>query len=166
MDKRALIVAGVILIIPIVMLVIWAVRGESMQGEFVQALEAGQVRGLHRDLQEKAWSDEELATVEVLEIPASVGREQALSRAMHSRGRIVLSPIQYAYQATIEDKATNLTHVFGFRRDNPRHWCWASFHPDQLQEVIRRRQQELEEMTSRESTVQTSTHPPNNQGKP
>jgi hypothetical protein len=147
MDKRALLVTAVILLIPVLMLVIWAFQGQSMKDDFAKALSEGVVKEVHRDLQGKEWSPDELATIEVLKVPDSFGTEQAVTRALHARGRIFVSARQYEFQATVRDASTDIVHVFGYRRTDPRHWCWDGFHPDSMQVHLQRQQQRLEEMT-------------------
>ena len=143
MDKRALIAAIVILSIPIILLVIWAIQGKSMEEDFIQALRTGTATGLHRDLQNKRWSSAELSAVEVLKIPAGSGRERALVRAVHSHGRVFLSSSRYAYQGTIRDSATDIVHVFGYRRSDPRGWKWERIHPDSMQAHVQQRVREF-----------------------
>lgn len=147
MDRRALVVTVVILGIPAVLLVIWTLQGQSMEDDFTQALRSGTVAGVHRDLQNKQWSSHELATVEVLKIPADTGQERAISRAIHSRARIFLPSHLYEYQGTVLDRATDITHVFGYRRREPRHWTWARIHPDSMKAHLQRRMRQLEEQT-------------------
>ena len=154
MDKRVLIVVGLILLIPIVLLGIWAFQGRSMEGDFADALRTGAVKGVHRDLQGKQWSPEELATIEVLKVPAGAGRERALTRTIHSRGRILVSSNLYEYQGTVRDSATDIIHVFGYRRSEPRHWCWEQFHPDSMQIHLQHRTEQLEEMKKRAAQQQ------------
>ena len=151
MDKRALIVTAVILLVPVLMLVIWAFQGQSMEDDFAKALRGGAVKGVHRDLQGKEWSSDELATIEVVKVPNSFGKEQAVTRALHSRGRIFVSARLYEFQATVRDAATDIVHVFGYRRVDPQHWCWEGFHPDSMQVHLQRQQQRLEDMTKQTS---------------
>ncbi len=146
MDKRIFLALGAVILIPVVLLVVWAIQGKSMEGDFQAALTSGTIDDLHRDLQGKQWSGDELATVEVIKVPAGTGKERAVGQAIHGRGRIVVSPIQYEYQATVRDMTTNIVHVFGFRRSEPRKWCWHGFHPDSMQQQLQRRLEQLEEM--------------------
>lgn len=148
MDKRALIVAGAILLIPAILLAIWALQGESMESDFAEALRNGDVAGLHRDLQGKQWTADELATIDVLKIPGGYGRERAIARSIQTRN-IFVSRQLFEYQATIRDDTTGLVHVFGFRRSEPRQWCWDQFHPNSLQAQVKRRLKQVEEMKNR-----------------
>ena len=93
----------------------------------------------------KQWTEEELATIEVLKVPAGSGREQSLSRAAHDRGRLVVSSQQYAYQATVTDQTTGIIHVFGYTRREPPTWQWASIHPSSAKLHIEQRAQQLED---------------------
>ena len=144
MDKRVLIGVGVILSIPIVLLGIWALQGESMGSDFDAALRSGAVKGVHRDLWNKQWSTDELATIDVLKVPGGIGKERAITRTVHSRGRIFVSQHLYEYQATVRDSATNIIHVFGYRRAEPRHWCWEQIHPDSMPIHLQRRLEQME----------------------
>jgi len=129
MDKRALIVAGVMVAVPVSLLGIWALQGRGMQRDLAQALRSGEVAGLQRDLPGKKWSAAELETIEVLKVPGRAGSERAIARAIHARGRILISPALYAYQGAVRDQATGIVHLFGLRRASPKHWCWVRFHP-------------------------------------
>lgn len=149
MDKRRAAVIAVLCAVPLALLVIWAYQGKSMEADFVERLRADDVKALHRDLRGKQWSAEELATVHVMKVPADTGPQRALVRAAHSRGQIVISSIQYAYQGTVRDNTTGIVHVFGYRRSEPKHWCWVSIHPDSMREHLQRRMEELEQMEKR-----------------
>ncbi|MFW6171699.1 MAG: hypothetical protein ACODAD_14520 [Planctomycetota bacterium] len=137
-DKRALVATGVILLIPLMLLAIWGFQGQAMQSGFAAALRTGAVKSVHGNLQGKQWSAAELATIEVLKIPLASGQERALSRSVHSRGRIFVSPRAYEYQATIRDSATDIVHVFGYRRSEPRHWQWQQIHPESMETHLQR----------------------------
>lgn len=143
MDKRALIATGVILIIPLTILGIWGVQGQAMESRFADALQTGTVGSMHRDLQGKQWSSAELATIEVRKIPRSRGQARALARSVHSRGRIFLSSQAYAYQATIHDRSTDIVHVFGYCRSEPRRWQWQRIHPESMAEQMQRRMEQI-----------------------
>ena len=162
MDKRALIAVGIILLLPIVLVGIWAVQGESMEGSFADALRRGDVHGVHRDLRGKQWSPEELRTISVVKVPGGYGRERAIARSIHSRGRIFVSKKLYAYQGTVRDDATGIIHVFGYRRSNPLHWSWEQIHPDSMDIHLERRMGQLEEM--RTSAAEQKRLPLTNQG--
>ena len=149
MDKRIFIVIGPIVLISAGLLVVWGVQGKSMEGDFREALRAGTIDGVHRDLVGKQWSPEELATIEVIKIAAGAGKERALERAVHARGRIVIASGMYEFQGTIRDNATNIVHLFGYRRSDPRKWCWEGIHPESMPQHLQRRMQQLEEMKNR-----------------
>lgn len=150
MNKQALAVAGILIAIPIALLGIWALRGASMEGDFAEALRTGNVHGVPVELSGKQWSSEELATIQVLLVPDSQGRQQALTRSLHARGRIVVSPNRYQYQATVRDGSTQIVHVFGYRRSEPLSWCWDSIHPDSLPLHLQRRMRQVEGMQDRQ----------------
>ncbi len=154
MDKRVLMVVGVILLMPMVLLGIWAVQGHSMEGDFAESLRTGAVKGVQRDLLDKQWSPAELATIEVLKVPAGAGKERAIARSLHARSRIFVSAIMYEYQASVCDNTTGIVHVFGYRRAEPRHWCWDQFHPDSMQVHLQRRMEQVEDMKARAAKQQ------------
>ncbi|MFO7904420.1 MAG: hypothetical protein ACQESR_02725 [Planctomycetota bacterium] len=146
MDKRALVATGVILLIPLAALGIWGFQCRAMQSGFAEALRTGAVKSVHRDLQGKQWSAAELATIEVRKIPIAGGRERELSRPIHSRGEIFLSSGAYEYQGTIRDNATDIVHVFGYRRSEPRQWQWQRIHPESMETQMQRRMQQIGRM--------------------
>ena len=146
MNRKALIAIGAVLVAMAIPVVVWKVQGANMRAGFVEALRAGTVRGLHRDLQGKEWTEAELAEAQVLSVPDSAGPQQSIARHVHSGGRIYVSPIQYGYQGTAPDYSTGIVHVFGYRSGEPAGWCWAMIHPSSMAEHVQRRVEQLEAM--------------------
>ena len=124
---------------------LWSFQGSAMRDDFVEALRRGDA-SLPVDLRDKQWTEQELADAVVLKLPGGSGRERALSREMHDRGRFVISPLQYQYQGTVTDETTGIVHVFGYPRKGPPAWRWASIHTSSRDLHIKRREQQLEEM--------------------
>ncbi len=154
MNMRTIIAVGVILLVPIVLLCVWVWEGASMESDLAESLRSGAVHGMHRDLQAKQWSPEELATIEVLKVPVGAGRERAMVNAVQARGRVFVSAKLYEYQGSVRDNATDIVHIFGYRRSEPHHWTWVQFHPNSLQLQVQRRKQQLDEMKQRQSRQQ------------
>ena len=117
-----------------------------MRKDLVLSLRAGTVRTLHRDLQDKVWSEEELADADVLRVPGGAGVQRGITRQVQSGGRIVLSPVQYAYQGTVPDRDTGIVHVLGYQTGEPEGWRWVMIHPSSLERQVQRRVEQLEEM--------------------
>lgn len=145
-DRKALVIVGVLALAFLIPVVVWQFQGAGMRSDLVQALRTGNVGGLPVDLQGKRWSEQELAQVEVLAVPDSAGTERAISREIYERGRVVVSSHRYAYQGTIADANTGILHVFGFQRRQPRVWRWVTIHPSSHKLHIERRQEQLDEM--------------------
>jgi len=139
-----LVVIGILVLAMLIPVLVWSLQGSAMHDDFVQSLRSGSA-SLPVDLRGKKWTEAELATVEVLKLPSSVGREQALSRGLHDRGRVVVSPLQFEYQGTVTDEATGIVHVFGYARKGTAGWRWVSVHPSSVERHIERRVQQLEE---------------------
>ncbi len=142
LDPKLIVVAVLVLLLVIPVL-IWSFQGSAMRGDFVEALRQDNA-SLPVDLRGKQWTEQELATAVVLKLPGGSGRERALSRGLHDRGRFVISPIQY--QGTVTDETTGIVHVFGYPRKGPPVWHWASIHTSSADLHIQRRAQQLEEM--------------------
>ncbi|MBN1394749.1 MAG: hypothetical protein JW959_06970 [Pirellulales bacterium] len=149
MNRKAWAAIGIIPLTMAVIFAIWTFQGANMHDDFVRALRSGDVAGPHRDLVGKQWTEEELATAEVLRLPGNSGRQRALTRDLHTRGRDVISGLQYEYQGTVRDNQTGIIHVFGLRRQTPQQWCWAAIHPSSLQEHLRQRMEQVEKLQQR-----------------
>ena len=149
MNRKAWAAIGLIPLMMAVLVAIWTFQGASMHDVFVQALRSGNIAGPHRDLQGKQWTEEELSTAEVLKLPGDFGVERAWTREIHTRGRDVISRLQYEYQGTVRDSQTGIVHVFGFRRQTPRRWCWAAIHPSSLQQHVQQRLEQAEKLQQR-----------------
>jgi hypothetical protein len=148
--RNGLVACGIIAAVMIGMLIYWQLRSDGMRDSFVQALQSGTATETCLELRDKTWSDDELAAADVVLVPESAGREQAILRTLHSRGRIVLAPRQFQYQGTIRDASTGRIHVFGFPRREPRKWRWTGLHPDSLAEHIQQRAEQLERLQDRQ----------------
>lgn len=146
--RNGLLACALMLAVMVGVWAFWQFQSRSLRDDFIRALQSGQAAESSVELRDKVWSASELATVEVLKVPASAGREQALLRSIHSRGRIVLPAHQYQYQATVRDEGTNLVHLFGRSRAGQARWRWVGIHPDSLPEHVRTRAQQLEELKS------------------
>ena len=142
-DGKVLVI-GILVLALLIPALVWSLQGSAMHDDFVRTLRSG-TASLPVDLRGKKWTAAELATVEVLKLPSSTGREQALSRGLHDRGRVVVSPLQYEYQGTVTDEATGIIHVFGYPRLGPGGWRWVSIHVSSAERHIERRVQQLED---------------------
>lgn len=120
----------------------WRIQGASRVDDFVDAMRNGEVQISQVHLRDKVWTDEELATVEVLRLPDSFSKEQSLSRAVHLGSGYTISRHMYSYQATMTDLETGNVHLFGFPRNGPQVWRWESIHPDSMRENLERMQEE------------------------
>jgi hypothetical protein len=120
-----------------------------MRSDFIQSLRNGSVGALPLELQQKVWTEQELSAAQVLRVPESYGPQRAISRGIHDRGRLVVSPQQFEYQGTIQDESTKIVHVFGFQRREPQAWRWVTIHPSSLRLHIQRRQGQLDELNRR-----------------
>jgi len=149
-------ILAVAVLIPVVF---WSISGAAREDGFVDALRAGEIH-LPVDIRGKQWTEQELATAEVIALPGSTGREQALGRSIHDRGRLVISPRQFEFQGTITDAETGIVHVFGFPRKPPHRWRHETIHPSSIQKHIDRRVEQLEEMKRQYRTDKPSTTDP------
>ncbi len=140
---------GLVAAVSIGLLVVWHMRGESMDDNLRDALRQGSIDVLHRDLLGKQWTLSELDSVDVVFIPDGAGTQRALERAVHDRGRIEISSTQYVYQGTVRDESTNMVHLFGYRRADPRKWRWAGIYSESMPLQLERRLKQVEEMKQR-----------------
>lgn len=146
MNRKALIAIGAVLVAMAIPLLVWRVQGAGMREGFVEALRSGTVRGLHRDLQGKQWTEVELAEAEVLSVPSGAGPQRAIARHIHSGGQIVVSSAQYAYQGTVPDYTAGVLHVFGYQSGEPEGWRWVMIHPSSLAQQVQGQVEQLEAM--------------------
>jgi hypothetical protein len=148
-----LVVLGLALLVPVA---IWSFEGSRMRGDFIRVLRSGSV-DLPLELRDKSWTERELAGVEVLRVAGGSGKEQAVSRTIHDRGRVVVSSHQYGYQGTIKDDATGIVHVFGYSRSGSPGWRWVSIHPSSAKLHIDRQMRQLEQMKQQWEAEKTAT---------
>jgi hypothetical protein len=148
-NKKFLMAIGLLILTSVGLVLVWKVQGMTMRGDFVRALREGDIHGPHRDLVGKVWTDDELATAEVLKVPVSYNVEQSIERSVHSWGRIVVSGDRYEYQGMVRDANTGIIHVFGRTRTAPYRWCWADISMSSMPQQLERHMQELEAMKQR-----------------
>ena len=145
-DRKFLLIGAILVLACLTPVVIWQFQGAGMRSDFIQSLRNGSVRALPVELQGKVWTEQELSEAEVVRVPESYGTQRALSRGIHDRGRLVVSPHQFEYQGTIQDDGTKIVHVFGFQRREPQTWRWVTIHPSSLRLHIQRRQEQLDRL--------------------
>jgi hypothetical protein len=145
-DLKPLLAVGVVVLVGAGVVVTWKLQGWGMRDDFVEALRTGQIEAVHRDLQGKTWTDEELATVTVLTVPRKATRQRAIIRTVHEGGRLVVPRDRFAYQGTIRDATTGVVHVFGYTRAAPHRWCWEGMDPDTLGPQLEQRLEQLKKM--------------------
>lgn len=148
-DWKPLTAIGLALLVMIGLVVVWSLRGRSMRGHFVEALRSGKAAESSIQLRGKTWTDQEIATVEVIALPSDTGPQRAIARSLHDRGRSVISGTAYSFQATVEDSQTKIVHVFGYQRREPEHWRWVTIHPASMEKHLRRRMKQLESLQNR-----------------
>lgn len=149
MNNKAVAIIALFVAISAAVLLVWKVQASRMRTHFINAMRNGEVHIGQVDLQKKVWTEEELATTEVLKLDTGYGRERSIERSLHSGGQYTLSQHQYTYQATVMDADTGIKHVFGYLRAEPRRWSWAGIHPDSAEEHIRLRQEQVDQMRQR-----------------
>jgi hypothetical protein len=138
-----------VVLISVGLILVWKVQGMSMRSDFVRALRTGDIHGPHRDLVGKTWSDEELATAEVLKVPEHGNVERSLERSIHALGRVVVPSQRYGYQGSVRDASTGSVHVFGRTRTAPHRWCWYGISLSDIPQHLERRMRQVEEMHQR-----------------
>ncbi len=134
---------GLVVLVGAGVVVAWKIQGWGMRGDFIQALRAGKIVAVHRDLQGKTWTAEELATATVLKVPPGTGRRRAIIRTVHEGGRVMVPRDRFACQGTILDSTTGIVHVFGYTRDAPHRWCWEAMEPGTLGPQLEQRLEQL-----------------------
>ncbi len=140
-DKRTLVIIGLLVGIPCGLLLYWEISARRMREHFVKALQAGEVDGLLLELRGKTWTAGDLASVEVIRLDSSYGKERALVRLAHEGGEAAVSRSQFSYQATITNTETGVKYVFGYPRSGSRKWRCQGLHPDTAErdrELLRR----------------------------
>jgi hypothetical protein len=145
MDTRKLVVVGLIALAVLAPAGYWSARASAVRGGFLDAMRAGDVRALPMPLRDKRWTDAELDAAQVIGVPHSPGGERALSGLLYGRGRVHIAPHTYDHQATVEDTATGLRHLFGRTRATPHAWVYVTIHPDSTQRHIELRRRQVEE---------------------
>ena len=133
-----LLILGILLALPVIF---WRARAVGKDNELAEVLRQWEIPNPHRDLQGKTWTEEELATIEVVALAGGFGREQAISRSIQNRDALIPAQ-QYEFQGIVTDFATGRKHVFGKRRSEPRRWVWVTMHPDSTREMIEQLRQE------------------------
>jgi len=126
------------------LLAVWKIQATHMAGNFAETVRSGQLDGLPIDLRGKTWTEEEIATVEVIKLDDSWGRERSIERSIHMRDAMA-SRAQYAYQAVMTDLDTGIRHVFGYSRRSPQRWLHVTIHRDSMEQHIQRRMQQQQE---------------------
>ncbi len=148
-NTKAIVAIGLLGGIVVMFLLVWRVQADRMGSHFVDAMRDGTVDVGQVQLQGKVWTEAELATTVVIKLDSGYGRERSVQRSIHTGGQYTISRQQYAYQAMVTDADTGIKHVFGYRRAAPQRWQWEGVHPDSMQEHIRLRQQQVDQMHQR-----------------
>ena len=137
--RGPIIAIGCLVAVTLGILLVWRVQASRMERDFREAVRAGRLDGLPVELREKVWTDADLATVRVIRLDQSYGKERALLRLMHTAGENTINERQFSYQGMITDATTGIRHVFGYRRDARGGWQYVSIHLDSIQQHIQQR---------------------------
>ncbi|MFC1736174.1 hypothetical protein ACFL1X_08655 [Candidatus Hydrogenedentota bacterium] len=141
--KGAVIVIGIALLV-LVPLISGKIKEVGKDEELAEVLRNGEIQNLHRDLQGKVWTEEELAAIEVTALAADSMRPGGIAQTVQNRNAMIPGS-QYAFEAVITDSATGKKHVFGKSRKGPGRWTWITIHIDSTREMVEKLQREQEE---------------------
>ncbi len=145
-DKR-IIATVVIGVIVVVTAVVWLGLEARMKGQFAQALRHGQVTVNQIQMQDKKWSEAEIAGAKVMKLVSERSsthrRSVGIGRMIQSFRGFTVPGRQYTYQATVTDAETGYRHIFGYKKG--RGWEFASLHPE---DSIRAAGQRMEDFRS------------------
>lgn len=168
-DKtKALILALIVLVIagPIAF---WNLQALDKRNEFVAALRAGQVTQFPPYLQDKQWSERDLATAKAKKLLQFRYHRGAISEVVYTLGERTLPATQYSYQAALVDTATGMKYLFGRTRGEPARWMWAGIHADSHDQWIQQRAREVEALEGKyydEEAINAMRHsPPSSDGR-
>ena len=148
-DWKPLTAIGVVLLVMAGLVAVWSLQGWSMKRSFVESLRSGRAAESSYELRGKTWTEEEIATVAVMALPSDTGTQRGIARSLHTRGRNVISGLEYSYQATVQDAQTGVIHVFGYRRRDPQRWQWVTIHPSSMEAHLERRMEQLNALKNR-----------------
>ena len=101
--SKGWIAAGVLVAVTGGILLSWQISAYWKADDFRQQLRSGRVVGLPINLRNKAWTEKELSTIDVLTLDDSYGPQRSLERLAHTRGGYTISPSQYSHQAVVTD---------------------------------------------------------------
>lgn len=142
-DKKKAVAIILIVLAFVAPMAWWTLQSLDMKNEFVAEMRAGRVTQFPPHLQDKEWTDRDLATAKVTKLIPFHGRGHIIE-ALYHFGEFTLPATQYSFQASAVDTSTGMKYMFGRSKHEPARWVWAGIHPDSHEQWIALRGREVE----------------------